>query len=1155
MTRFALECSSLVVGLFLSACNSSSGPSSTQEEDQFAVSDASVPPLATWRINQPIDISFNQDVDFDSVNSNTINIAAVNGIPATGSFDLLPNGRTVRFQPSCPTLPDNSDAGLKPGGFKYRLHVLGSQGSGSTVQSTDGDPLDQGFSVEFFTPDTEDPQELFLDTVAGPPAPRVRGKGGVPLDDPTATYLELGEDSDTRVYFVWNSGTQTGELEDAEMEVPLNLYSIPEERVAIVLSLNQPINPAANNVSTQNVQLEFQSGAAGWESVATRLELIGNCTETGSSLRLEPIGLLPQGSGLRVIIRDGFGDLTGDETVLDLVGFAQMTTATAFDPGTQTPGDGADEVLEPFATSELEDTGAAFATPHADWQDGKLSASFPFGGTGGPNGNFDWHIPPNTELILNTSTATIVGGPGGDPTTTQLVINGLVDIRDLFVPASSSLIIQGPNVCTILATGQVKVDGRISVDGSSNKGVGTLNTTNQPEPGAAGNAGGGKGGTANYLTNQSTPRGGSGFGAFNLPNGGGQGGETSYCSGGILCRRGAGGGGGSFGADTLYSYGPGFTELVRCQEIIGLDAEEGCGGGIDPGKGAESQTERAQGGFPATRPFFDENDDNDFLGTMLTADGELILGELDAVWAGSGGGGGGNSVDSDTFPLNPFSNQGDEKGCGGAGAAGGLRLLAHGPIQVRKPSGTITAHGGQGGGGENPQSGGFSHVGGGSGGGAGGHIVLSSASFISIEGQAETAGEWFNDYRELGTWDEHEFRVLSAVGGQGGAGRNDKGGSSGNGDRTIWRCDGIKLDLFAESTGGGISHNPPRDDNGANNCWGTTQLPDLNDSLGPVLASGGDGGPGIIQLHVDDPALNLRFPDITEAGQFYGGAGVEGIDVSKACSPPPEGWKAGFLAVPSDRMIPFFGKESTGQSVWLALGLARVTPSGGTDQVRFFFDGIDTADGSVLRDGEEQQELPPLLGPVALASEPDLPHIDVADPLTIVMDASGLAVEDDVYKRNAALLRLFTVRLQDSDVETNVQDHEVATASYDPASDQLTLTVFPVGANTLEDFIAGGDVMVSVIPFHLKVITSGAPLAYPADSQVTVTFEATIADSEGNPDESASTGLVTEIDDLNQAQYDFFRFRVHFNLSTSGQQVDGDTLKPGLDFMRIPFRF
>jgi hypothetical protein len=348
-------------------------------------------------------------------------------------------------------------------------------------------------------------------------------------------------------------------------------------------------------------------------------------------------------------MREGFGDLVGDKTLLDAVNFARMETQTAFDPGTTTPGDGVDELLESFLTDDLEDKTAAFAIPPADWGDGVLAASFPFGGNGGPLGNFDWFIPPGVEFILDTTSTTITGGPGGDPTSQQAVINGVVNVRDLFVPANSALRIQGPKICTILATGSVTIEGAVSVNGASNRGVGTLGTANLPEPGAAGNGGGGRGGTGSFLTNQSTPRGGRGSGPFGISSGGGDGGESAYNSStDPNVRRGAGGGGGSFGPDVYYRFVGNPTPEVRCQEVVGLDGEPGFGGGVEPGKGAESQTDRAQGGSLGVRPFFDGNPANDFFGKMLAADGTLVVGELDGVWAGGGGGAGGDAIMSDT---------------------------------------------------------------------------------------------------------------------------------------------------------------------------------------------------------------------------------------------------------------------------------------------------------------------------------------------------------------------------------------------------------------------------------------------------------------------------------------------------------------------------
>jgi len=1144
-----------VPGALLAAC--SGGSSDQTSSTSFSVEGISVSSGDTWRLNRPIDIAFSTAIDFSTVNFNTIRITSTSGEPAVGRFLQL-NDRTVRFLAACPTQSDHSDAGLKPGGVAYILTVAGSQTGGITVLATDGRKLETSRSVNFQTPASEAPQELFLDTVPGPPVARLRGRT-LDGDQDAMTYLELGGDASNRVYFRWDG--QMGVLEDEDLQVPINHYSIQANRVAVVVHLNQPVSPADDNINSSMIQLEYRVDDGPWLPVASSVELVENCTDTGAAVRVEPIGLLPRGMDLRVNLRQGFRDLVDDRSLLDLTNFANMVTASS--------AQDADEVLEPFLVGgdgpdSLEDTLAPFATPRAIWGEDELASAFEFGGSGGPGGNFDWHIPNGQDFVLDTTSDQITGGPGGIPVLTQAVIGGVVDVRNLVVPATSALIINGPNPLTVLASGTVDVFGEIIVNGTSNKGVTTLNTTNQPEPGGSGQGGGGTGGTGSFLTNQSTPRGGAGRGAFGVSSGGGQGGETSYGEGGGNVRRGAGGGGGSFGPDYFYRWRGGPysladpSDLVRCQEMIGLDGERGFGGGIDPGRGAESQIERARGGRIAVRPFFDERSENDFLGTMLTVDGEIIQGELDRVWAGSGGGGGGDAVDSSSFPLTPFSVSGDEKGSGGGGGAGGLTILAIGEVVVHD-GGRILAEGGQGGGGENTT--GFNRIGGGSGGGAGGHIVLSSASFISISGYDEAEfGPWYHD-----GVNGHVSRAISAIGGEGGAGKQNRGGSQFNGEKQPWRCDVIPNDYYLtedKDLDGCIDRNPPGNDleetdEGGDPCPGAEacqkQHPDKTDPLGTVLSAGGDGTPGLIQLHVDNPADDIRFPELP--GQLYGVEGPTAVDATLFFSPPPVGWSAPEVA--ADVMIPFFGALSTAQSRWIPLGLARIgrDSSGGPTEttVAFQFGGTDAADGTVSRDGDLQRALDPILGPAQLQPpESGLPAL--VDAFTIAFDASGLA--DDIYKLNPNLTKSFQVVLSDTFSPENTVGHEVASAAYDADADQLILTVSMEGP-ALTDFRSLGATEASLVPYYFVVTTNGQLLSYPEQTEIRLTFEATVADAEGHPSDSDGTGFVSDITEFNDdmVHYDFFRFRVEFNLNTFDGSVDLSTPKPAIGFFRVPFRF
>ena len=171
-----------------------------------------------------------------------------------------------------------------------------------------------------------------------------------------------------------------------------------------------------------------------------------------------------------------------------------------------------------------------------------------------------------------------------------------------------------------------------------------------------------------------------------------------------------------------------------------------------------------------------------------------------------------------------------------------------------------------------------------------------------------------------------------------------------------------------------------------------------------------------------------------------------------------------------------------------------------------------------------------------------------------MLDASGLVGDDDVYKRNPAFLRLFDLALEDSFDPTNVQHHDVSSATFDVNAGELRVTVFPAAGKSLAEFIAGGSSLVTLTPFYLKLETAGSQLEYPEDSEITVTFEGAFADAEGNPDEGTTSGTLSDITDLNAEEYDFFRFQVHFDLSTSGASVDQETPRPGIEFLRVPFR-
>ena len=1092
----------------------------------FEVVGFSVAPGERLPLNRPLEITFSEDVDLATVTPSTLRIRAIGsqglggesggGEPAAGTY-ALPSSRVVRFTPACPT--DGEGPGLRAG-TRYSILVPGQAEPGPVLRSSAGTPLASTAGVPFETAFPGAP-DRYDDPVAGPPEVVFRDQGS---SERAATYLEIGLDDLQRVYFERDAGGQV-EL-PLGFVAPLNRASLVPERVAWITQIDQPIDPSSENLGPERVRLEGLAAGGVWTALATRTEIVANCQENGATVRVTPIGVLPQDSTVRLVLDAGFRDLAGEaRTSAALVALAPI--ATAYDPGTTTPGDAGDQRFEAFSAGgegadSLEDTSFDDGSPKAAWGGGLLSASTSFDGTGGPNGDFDWHIPAGVELILDTTLDTIVGGPNGVPTTTETVVAGVVDVRNFYLPASSRLIVSGPNPLTMLASGWVLVEGEISARGGSNPGVETINTTNIPEPGAQGQASGGDGGTGSYLTTESTPRGGPGFGPFQVPERGGEGGETSYADTGKIDRRGAGGGGGRYGPDVRYDHDDDGLDHVRCQTLVGLDVERGAMGGPG-GLGAESQSTRAQGGQPAPSAFEDLDPQNDFFGILRRAGtGEIVHGELARVQGGSGGGAGGDAVNSDSFPLIPFSNQGDEKGAGGGGGGGAIHVLAIGPITIAE-GGSIAAEGGTGNGGENTSY--FDRVGGGSGGGAGGAIVLESASSIEVRGVAQDSGDFYRDDKNKAL---HFPRPLSALGGQGGAGNQSWGGANENGP-TGWACDRVPFDHFE-----GIPDVPPQQ----TGCY--QAFPDKNDpDGGPVVGAGGDGGPGLVQLHVPDPATDLSFPDA--AG-----------DLTKVSSPPPVGWDIESAAF-TGSLLPSFGPRSVARSRWIPLGLARHDPSGVDDPVLLFFGGtapdgrVRAASGAVLLE-------PSLLGPAVVQSPPLLPYIDPTDPYRIVFDASTVAGFDDVYERNPALLEGFTVRLSQVADPALRRDFTVALGDYDPALDTLGVTV-AANDGALTDFAPGGDVQAELVPRSFQVFTGGVADALAA--RIRITFDATRSDGLGRPDDalsySATNGAFAgDVSLLNQQTWDFVRFQVDFELPSP---LEAGVPLPALGHLRVPFRF
>jgi len=1153
----------VVCATTFSACGgggSGGGGSGSGGSASFRFVESNLNQNQTWQINRAMTFEFSKPVDFGSVNLNTISVSQVGGAPASGSFSLSdPN--TVVFQPTCPTEDNFTDAGLQPGGLRYIVNLVSSTTGGATVRSVNGESLTLGLTVEIVTPDSDNLAVLFDDVEGTPPLARIwmPQPGEAVPQTGGFSYVEEGNDSTARFVFqertVGDSAALGAEVYVPGYEAPLNLYSISASAVAIVLEIDQPVDPSASNINAETVRLEYcsllngacGSGTEGWIDIAHDVELVSNCVGGGAQVRVTPVGILPLGRVVRVSMAASFRDLVGQGNLLDLpvASFLVADTLTA----DAVPGDPLqDEFLETFTIpggteGSVQDTAALLDAPAAIWGDnGVLAAGFAFGGTGGPGGDFDWRVVPlagGSPTILSTDFSII---QNNQQTATQTIVSGQVDVRDVTIEAGSLLEIRGTKACVIRASGNVVINGRVTVRGTSSRGVVTFSTTGSPEPGGAGQAGGGRGGTGNILTNQSTPAGEAGYGAFGQLAGGGGGGETGYNPGASLeLRRGAGGGGGSLGAPmTLLTLTAPFNDnSCPDQRIVGLDAEDGNPGALQASGAISGPAQRPRGGLKGPRPFLDVNPANDFFG-LMRAGSSIIRGELGQAWAGAGGGGGGNSVTSATFPNLMWTTAGDEKGAGGGGAGGSLTILCLGNVSFGA-NGRIDAGGGTGGGGENTS--GVNRVGGGSGGGSGGHVIIQVGGRIDFS-QVRTNQALERD--KGGIWTR---------GGQSGEGSNGNGGAGPNGVETGPLQDRLPRDHYALDRGG-VSTPAPCALAAVGNTAGGPGPPAGQTLAEGIPGCGGDGGPGVIQLHA--PTLADIFVPVFLGDTLFA-----------ALKPNPVGStiRAGVGAANNssnvntpllwNQLLPSFGKLSKAQSQWIALGATSVSPTSTVPETTaFLFDGVNAA-GQVLKtgagSGATQMELPSILtgtGTQTVTTSPSTPFI-TADKRAIVFD--GTTVLDDVYLANPALLRAFDVRFV---VGTSVFHFDATSASYDETSGLLRVFVANSGM-PLNGIPTTGSASVSIRPRFFRVRTSGTQDSLPDPVQVKFEFQATSVNALGAPDAAAATLWVTDIEDLNtdpnNAALRFFRFRVSFDLGTS--TLSATTPVPSIEFLRVPFRF
>jgi hypothetical protein len=345
-------------------------------------------------------------------------------------------------------------------------------------------------------------------------------------------------------------------------------------------------------------------------------------------------------------------------------------------------------------------------------------------------GPYDWSSGTARETVLNTDLTTItpLNGPP------YLVQGGVFVFRNVTINAGTIVRGAGSKPMLWIVTGDMQIDGELTVRGGDGQSRNVLNSAMYPSPGGVGPCGGGNGGRGSSNSVGPTyPSTEGGFGPNQSAAGGGGGGRMSCVS---SCGRGSGGGGGSFATagDPWYPTPAG----------VGTSFAQRAGTGGYGCLGTSGSASRVlAGGAAGPVVFADADPGNDFWGTGVDiASLRIVGGELSGPLGGQGGGGGGNlSFASICSAINPTWF--NDAGGGGGGAGGGVLVIgALGKIVIGA-SGRIDASGGQGGGGE--QAGSNNH-GGGGGGGSGGMVILWANNYLEFVTKGETFANGDHDF-------------------------------------------------------------------------------------------------------------------------------------------------------------------------------------------------------------------------------------------------------------------------------------------------------------------------------------------------------------------------------------------------------------------------
>lgn len=385
LARQLTHSSTVVLALLASACggkSSEDGSPPGNAPTAFELRQPPINPGEIWQLNRPIEMRFSKPVSFSPLAIRIESVPA--GAGPSGTFERgvdpftgFADASRVRFQPSCPTQLDGSDAGFLPG-RTYRLVIPGLDGAGTPQYATDGEALEVGFEATFSTASGTDPAVLFQNPSFGPPRPAFRGRAGVQPGDLEATRIELGEfvPFPTPIYFRQGFGSflevDPGSAPLIPNGLPLNHNVAFENRVSLVIVFDQQISPAPGQLDLLWFDY-FHNGE--WKALRCKRELVELCGRRGSTVKLTPLSTLPPRGPLRIRIEPGFADFAGDAHTTEYTELLPAMGSDVQDFG----GARVDAIFESFTVGgdedgSFEDTTSDLGAPRAEWGSGRVLA-------------------------------------------------------------------------------------------------------------------------------------------------------------------------------------------------------------------------------------------------------------------------------------------------------------------------------------------------------------------------------------------------------------------------------------------------------------------------------------------------------------------------------------------------------------------------------------------------------------------------------------------------------------------------------------------------------------------------------------------------------------------------------------------------------------